>query len=83
MFKNLKIKILDEQHLTAVCDVLESMGYQKTHECSKSNYVFAITNGSYWIDINNQPVLDGYSITLRDLMQMRDEMVKEKINGLN
>ncbi len=29
MFKNLKIAIIDEQHITAVCEVLESMGYQK------------------------------------------------------
>lgn len=77
-FKNMKIAITDETHLKAVCDVLESMGYEKSHECSKSNYVFATKGGYYWIDINNQPVLNNYQITLTDLLKMRDEMVKNE-----
>lgn len=77
-FKNMKIAITDETHLKQVCDVLELMGYVKSHECSKANYVFASKTGYYWIDINNQPVLDSYQITLTDLLRIRDEMVKNE-----
>lgn len=76
-FSNMKIAITDEAHLKAVCEVLESMGYKKSYQCSKSNYVFANINGSYWVDINNQPVMNDYEVNLSDLLRMRDEMVKE------
>lgn len=75
-FKSMKIAITDEVHLKAVCDVLESMGYRKSHEGSQANFVFTIPDGSYWIDTNNQPVFNGYEITLTDLLRLRDNAYK-------
>lgn len=83
MFKNLKIKILDEQHLTAVCDVLESMGYKKQAWFTDSpKYIWCNWKGGMSGFIHEPSGLDEYleTVTLRDLLQMRDEMVKEKIN---
>ena len=77
-FQNLKIAITDNDHLKDVCDVLESIGYVLRSKCSKSNYVFASYLGFYWIDINNQPVMNDYEATLSDLLKLRDEMVKHK-----
>lgn len=79
MFRNMKIAITDPTHLKAVCDVLESMGYEKSdwddnHVC----FVCASEKGFY----SNYGYMGGFwdehLITLTDLLKMRDEMVKEK-----
>lgn len=92
IFKNLKIAIIDEQHLTAVCEVLGSMGYSQDGKLwsgfgSFTQTVCCNIYGEMMdlvgIDVNYDR-LDKYElVTLRDLLQIRDEMVKEKINGFN
>lgn len=86
MFKNLKIAIIDEQHLTAVCEVLESMGYHKQKGTGLLGRDFVATDkndGAYYIFRNGCFLEEQEPVTLRDLLQMRNEMVKEKINGFN
>jgi len=84
MFKNLKIKILDEQHLKAVCEVLKSMGYIQPN--SGGSIIYTSEHGNTFTCDGNW-ALDAQGIykdaNLTDLLQMRDEMIKEKINGFN
>ena len=83
MFKNLKIAIIDEQHLTAVCEVLESMGYHPYQPSKRLQFIYTQTDGLYSFGDDCVSSISYETVTLRDLLQMRDEMVKEKINGLN
>lgn len=75
-FQNLKIAITDNDHLKAVCDVLESMGYIK-ESFFESVDLFIHTSicGEYCGYISD--LYWGKEITLADLLKMRDEMVKD------
>ncbi|WNA15563.1 hypothetical protein [Acinetobacter phage HFM1] len=87
MFKNMKISITDDEHLKAVCDVLESMGYSQDGKLwsgfgSFTQTVCCNIYGEMMdlvgIDVNYDR-LDKYElVTLSDLLKMRDDMVKEK-----
>lgn len=81
LFRNMKISITDETHLKAVCDVLESMGYVFFAECSSPNFVVTHEDGFYQMIIFPIASIATFDVvTLTDLLKMRDEMVKEKIN---
>lgn len=76
-FQNLKIAITDNDHLKAVCDVLESMGYKPYILYRKNNnYIHALANGYFMstvMDVDSCRELT----TLSDPLKMRDEMVKD------
>lgn len=75
-FKNLKIAITDETHLKAVCDVLESMGYEKTHFVKgMDNFIRTFTDGEYCGFMFDCAA--DQTVNLPDLLKMRDDMVKE------
>lgn len=75
-FKNMKIAITDEVHLKAVCDVLQSMGYDKpfqTFDDSEITNVECYDNGElakYGDDLGD----NGETVTLTDLLAMRDQL---------
>lgn len=77
-FKNLKIAITDETHLKAVCDVLESMGYEldKEHCGLGDAAVGAWDDGAYCTYKHIGSILIEDASTLSDLLKMRDDMVK-------
>jgi len=92
MFKSLKIAIIDEQHLTAVCEVLESMGYVCGNpyffklESIKGGVIHSIAayqNGNFYLhELSDMDfIFNCESETLRDLLQMRDEMNRSKLSG--
>lgn len=79
MFKNMKIEITNDAHLKAVCDVLESMGYQRTGWTDINTLIIcAIDKGYYSNYTRMDNFWDEYLITLPELLKMRDDMVKEK-----
>lgn len=82
-FKNMKIEITDEVQLKAVCDVLQSMGYScgiqifgdkdiKTVECYDDGEL-----AKYGNDLGD----NGETVTLTDLLSMRDKQFMEKIHA--
>lgn len=86
-FQNLKIAITDNDHLKAVCDVLESMRY----ECGNPYFfnienlidgwvksIAAYTTGSYFLhkNLDAEDIFNCDEVQLADLLKMRDEMVK-------
>ena len=74
-FKNLKIAITDETHLKAVCEVLESMGYEKTHFVrGMDSFIQTFQDGEYCGFMSDQPADE--TVNLSDLLKMRDDMVK-------
>ena len=78
-FKNLKIAITDETHLKAVCEVLESMGITNKGLFTKVKNPswICVCSGRHIMDLKNNPVVDIYeTVTLSDLLKMRDDMVK-------
>ena len=78
-FKNLKIAITDDTHLKAVCEVLESMGYEAWNIGDyKTEMIVAWEDGRYSnFDEYETDKGYGYSFpTLSDLLKMRDDMVK-------
>ncbi|MEG2271520.1 MAG: hypothetical protein RSC05_04545 [Acinetobacter sp.] len=79
-FKNLKIAITDETHLKAVCDVLESMDcWLNCGDGSNklAKWVIVVKSGRYDIYNNDRASGDwAQTITLSDLLKMRDDMVK-------
>lgn len=80
MFKNMKIAITDEVHLKAVCEVLESMGYELDVNERNPKAVCTWTfNNSYDVRVMTVDEMTGHdkTVTLTDLLRMRDEMVKE------
>lgn len=79
-FKNMKIEITNEAHLKDVCDVLDSMGYTRarlTGLLKKSFIVTDETDGKYYIFCNDNFVEHFESLTLQDLLKIRDDMVKK------
>ena len=79
-FKNMKIKITDEVHLKAVCEVLESVGYELgVNERNPKAVCTWAFNNSYDIRVMTVDEMTGHDdeYTLTDLLKMRDEMVKE------
>ena len=74
-FKNLKIAITDNDHLKAVCDVLESMGLKRNCNLSRRNFIVAFFNNGFYCGYQNMSLFE--EITLSDLLKMRDEMVKD------
>ncbi|MEG0835524.1 MAG: hypothetical protein RR231_15060 [Acinetobacter sp.] len=79
-FKNLKIAITDETHLKAVCDVLESMGYEKKFDASSfwdsALCAFAYAMNNHLVTLTNFNVSGDNVVNLSDLLKMRDDMVK-------
>lgn len=82
MFDNLKIAITDEVQLKAVCDVLESMGYDKPFQVFDDKDIETVEcydDGSlakYGCDLGD----NGKTVTLTDLLAIRDKQFMEKIN---
>ena len=77
----MKIAITDEAHLKAVCEVLESMGYKKAEsipydDSDEFKNCCSHVNGVYAYYCHNLAG-DYETVTLTDLLRMRDEMVKE------
>lgn len=81
MFDNLKIAITDQIQLESVCDVLESMGYQKYDDEMTKNptVVEAYEDGIYCLYSQDLHVCK--TINLTDLMALRDKKIKEKIGA--
>ena len=79
----MKIEITDEVQLKAVCDVLESMGYEKPFQVFDDNEIKSVEcydDGSlakYGCDLGR----NGETVTLTDLLAMRDKQFMEKINA--
>lgn len=74
-FKNLKIAITDNDHLKAVCDVLESIGYRQCDAAFYPNVVISYKTGVFVSAKNSMNTFE--ETTLSDLLKMRDEMVKD------
>lgn len=84
MFDNLKIAITDAVQLKAVCDVLESVGYEAWNMGDyKTEMIIAWEDGKYSnFDEYETDKGYGYSFpTLTDLLAMRDKQIKEKIGA--
>lgn len=78
-FQNLKIAITDNDHLKAVCDVLESMGcwLNVADNFDAAKWVILVKSGRYDLYSNDRASGDWCeTVTLTDLLKMRDEMVK-------
>lgn len=81
--QEIKIKITDELHLKAVCDVLESMGYAQFDKIDNPKLV--VVHGKtkvyqmVWNDIDR--ISDFQLVTLTDLLKMRDEAIKEGLKN--
>lgn len=80
-FQNLKIAITDNDHLKAVCDVLESMGYEQQAWVGYRNVMFLTTNTNGKYTDHAISLVNCFAhinqTTLSDLLKMRDEMVKD------
>ena len=82
-FKNMKIAITDKVQLKAVCEVLQSMGYEKQFQVFDDNEIKSVEcydDGSlakYGCDLGR----NGETVTLTDLLAMRDKQFMEKINA--
>ena len=75
-FQNLKIAITDNDHLKAVCDVLEQLGYESgSISYGKVRFAYANSNGFYGLFFGDYDDHIGL-VTLSDLLKMRDEMAK-------
>lgn len=76
----MKIAITDEAHLKAVCEVLETIMYEKKGlftDIPDPKWVCACDDGQL-MDLHDDPFVGWYKeVTLNDLLRMRDEMVKE------
>lgn len=85
-FKNMKIAITDNDHLKAVCDALESIGYKLFGCIVYGNYVdgklcgshdrIITTEKGYFTGTHNKFASDNIfaNTTLSDLLKIRDEM---------
>lgn len=71
MFDNLKIAITDEVQLKAVCDVLQSMGYEKEMATPKKPMsVCTYEDGTYHIYGRGAEYKIGKLATLAELKEM-------------
>lgn len=81
-FKNMKIEITDKVQLKAVCDVLQSMGYDKPFQVFDDNEIKNVECyddgrlAKYGFDLGD----NGETVTLTDLLAMRDKQFMEKIH---
>lgn len=80
-FQNLKIAITDEVHLRAVCDVLESMGYKNfALDTMDADFIATGDGGLYTgFQKSSYHFINGKSVTLTDLLRMRDKAFMEAI----
>lgn len=80
-FQNLKISITDEVHLKAVCDVLESMGYDNFALDTMDADFIATGDGGLYTGFKKSSYnfINGRQATLTDLLQMRDNYFREAI----
>lgn len=78
-FKNMKIAITDEVHLKAVCDVLESMGYKPYQPSPCNECAYTWDDGFYCLDkhMDSRVIYD--SVTLTELLAMRDQLFMESL----
>ena len=81
-FKNMKIAITDEVHLKAVCEVLESMGYEQDDITYDKVITVCTWSLSRTYDCYNMDLVCHYHdeiVTLTDLLKMRDDMVRDGV----
>ena len=77
-FQNLKIAITDNDHLKAVCEVLESTGYTRSKHGRwfDSDKIILTTRFGVYARVDLTTCTFYKEKTLTDLLKMRDEMVK-------
>lgn len=82
MYKNMKIEIIDEVQLKAVCDVLESMGYKNTYKTA-SKVTTVITDKTTYslLGLPCEIIDDRNAATLTDLLSIRDKHFMEQLNA--
>lgn len=80
MYKNMKIEITDEVQLKAVCDVLESMGFECVFksEVKITKHIETYSDGVYDMYCFND---NGCNTTLTNLLALRDKQFMEKLNA--
>lgn len=79
MYQNLKIAITDEVQLKAVCEVLESMGFECERESENPNMIITSNKGDRYIAIC--VVYPRGTTTLTNLLALRDKQFMEKIHA--
>lgn len=80
-FKNMKIAITDEVQLKAVCDVLQSMGYNPYQPSPSDECVYTWEDGFYCVDKYMESRVIYKTVTLTDLLALRDKQFMEKIHA--
>ena len=80
-FKNMKIEITDEVQLKAVCDVLQSMGYKNVNLGWESPTGIVFIDNESKLFCTTVDHNDVASITLTDLLALRDKQFMGKIHA--
>ena len=81
MYQNMKIEITDEVQLKAVCEVLESLGYENEMTTTrKSKSICTYDDGTYDIYELEVGRKIGYLVNLTDLLTLRDKQFMESCN---
>ncbi len=81
-FKNMKIAIIDEVQLKAVCEVLESMGYSYWVIDKNDKWIgTSFKNKQFTTFSTDVCFSDEVLVTLTDLLALRDKQFMEKIHA--
>lgn len=83
MYQNMKIEITDEVKLKAVCDVLQSIGYEEIDKIREwDKFIYTFDDGLYYgISFELEDSIGCCDVTLTDLLAMRDKQFMEKIHA--